>query len=242
MKELSIEDKAKRYDEAIEFAHNKYRFSSNLSDIKLIEELFPELKEDEREIPISKQKSAEEYNITGIGSKNAQGKLGEMIKRKLEIEKHCEQKPAIKLERDDNGEAVINKICTSLEQSKKLIELGIDVKTADMLIGNYVGKYGKVDGTNIHYYHKGESFGAPEIINAWSLSALIELLSPFIQQRKFGRYISYWLHMTKRTIRYEYYDESYDGYDYLLRTTDDNDCLLDAVYSAIVKLKEKDLL
>ncbi len=93
MKELSIEDKAQRYDEAIEFAHNKHRFSSNLSEIKLIEELFPELKEDEREIPISEQKSAEEYNITGIGSKNAQGKLGEMIKRKLEIEKQCEQKP-----------------------------------------------------------------------------------------------------------------------------------------------------
>jgi hypothetical protein len=28
-----------------------------------------------------KKKSAEEYNITGIGSKNAQGKLGEMIKK-----------------------------------------------------------------------------------------------------------------------------------------------------------------
>ncbi len=27
------------------------------------------------------QKPAEEYNITGIGSKNAQGKLGEMIKK-----------------------------------------------------------------------------------------------------------------------------------------------------------------
>lgn len=29
------------------------------------------------------QKPAEEYNITGIGSKNAQGKLGEMIKKYL---------------------------------------------------------------------------------------------------------------------------------------------------------------
>ena len=26
----------------------------------------------------------------------------------------------------------MNKICTSVEQSKKLIELGIDIKTADM--------------------------------------------------------------------------------------------------------------
>lgn len=43
-------------------------------------------------------KPAEEYNITGIGSKNAQGKLGEMIKRKLEMEKQGEQKPVDKVE------------------------------------------------------------------------------------------------------------------------------------------------
>lgn len=42
------------------------------------------------------------------------------------------------------------KICTSIEQSKKLIEFGIDVNTADMYIGNYISKSGKVDGTNIH--------------------------------------------------------------------------------------------
>ena len=39
------------------------------------------------------QKPVEEYNITGIGSKNATGKLGEMIKKKLEMEKQGEQKP-----------------------------------------------------------------------------------------------------------------------------------------------------
>ena len=70
----------------------------------------------------------------------------------------------------------MNKICTSIKQSKKLIELGIPKNTADMRIGNYVGKSGKVDGTNVHYYTKEESFGAPEIIPAWSLKALLELL------------------------------------------------------------------
>ena len=34
----------------------------------------------------------------------------------------------------------MNKICTSLEQSKKLIELGIDVNTADMRYG-YIAPY-----------------------------------------------------------------------------------------------------
>lgn len=70
----------------------------------------------------------------------------------------------------------MTKICTSIKQSKKLIELGIPKNTADMRIGNYVGKSNKVDGTNVHYYTKEESFGAPEIIPAWSLSALLELM------------------------------------------------------------------
>lgn len=45
-----------------------------------------------------------------------------------------------------------------------------------MRIGNYVGKSGKVDGTNVHYYPKGESFGAPQIIEAWSLAALLNII------------------------------------------------------------------
>ena len=74
----------------------------------------------------------------------------------------------------------MSKIFTDVEQSKKLIELGIDKNTADMRIGNYVGKSGKVDGTNLHYYTKEESFGAPEIIPCWSLSALLDLIPPYL--------------------------------------------------------------
>ena len=64
---------------------------------------------------------------------------------------------------------------TDLSQSKKLAEF-LPLESADMRIGNYVGKSGKVDGTNVHYYLKGESFGAPEIIYAWSLTALMDVL------------------------------------------------------------------
>lgn len=64
---------------------------------------------------------------------------------------------------------------TDLRQSRKLAEI-LPLESADMFIGNYVGKSGKVDGTNVHYYPKGESFGAPEIINAWSLAALFGVL------------------------------------------------------------------
>ena len=68
------------------------------------------------------------------------------------------------------------KAYTDLKQSKKLAEI-LSLESADTRIGNYVGKSGTVDGTNIHYYPKGESFGAPEIIYAWSLAALLKCLS-----------------------------------------------------------------
>lgn len=43
-------------------------------------------------------KPAEEYNITGIGSKNAQGKLGEMIRKLKPVNEVWEQKFADKVE------------------------------------------------------------------------------------------------------------------------------------------------
>ena len=67
----------------------------------------------------------------------------------------------------------MNKICTTKEQSKKLIELGINVDTADM--------YYDVNGYGIQ--------GKPEVavgkvwskdIPAWSLSALLELIPPYL--------------------------------------------------------------
>ena len=67
------------------------------------------------------------------------------------------------------------KAYTDLEQSRKLAEI-LPLKSADTYIGNFVGESGKVDGTNVHYYPRGESFGAPEIIYAWSLSALLNVI------------------------------------------------------------------
>ena len=65
----------------------------------------------------------------------------------------------------------MNKICTSLEQSKKLVELGIDVNTADMywslvnknhppIIGKYYAEYGGMQ------------------LPAWSLVALLSVIKP----------------------------------------------------------------
>ena len=72
------------------------------------------------------------------------------------------------------------KICTSIEQSKKLISLGLDPSTADMyyepIDGNpirfavipNVGKYGKWD------------------MPAWSFTALLELMPPYLFELERG--------------------------------------------------------
>ena len=68
----------------------------------------------------------------------------------------------------------MNKICTSIDQSKKLIELGIDVNTADMFwdtaepLERIVPTVGSISD-----YYDMEDWAIP----AWSLSALTDILS-----------------------------------------------------------------
>ena len=69
----------------------------------------------------------------------------------------------------------MNKICTSLEQSKKLMKLGIDVNTADMMW--------EYDSDKETYWNKPtiipiDSYVFVDDIPAWSLTAL-EKLMPF---------------------------------------------------------------
>lgn len=66
----------------------------------------------------------------------------------------------------------MNKICTSQEQSKKLIELGIDISTADML-WTYDFMTNDINGLNVI----SEQFKPEENdIPAWSLTALLGLM------------------------------------------------------------------
>lgn len=64
----------------------------------------------------------------------------------------------------------MNKICTSVEQSKILIELGLDVKTADMYYD--VNSYGIQSKPEVVV---GEVWSKD--IPAWSLSALLKLIN-----------------------------------------------------------------
>ena len=93
----------------------------------------------------------------------------------------------------------MNNICTSVEQSQKLIELGIDVNTADMyyftIIRNYPYSQGKIK--TIAKIMDG-SFSSNYDIPAWSLAALFELM-PGVNFYKSGNKIK--IENAYRTIR-----------------------------------------
>lgn len=66
----------------------------------------------------------------------------------------------------------MNKICTDIDQSKKLIELGIDINTADML-WTYDFMVNDINGLNvISELLKPEENDIP----AWSLTTLLKLI------------------------------------------------------------------
>lgn len=67
----------------------------------------------------------------------------------------------------------MNKICTSIEQSKKLIELGIDISTADMC---YLKENGQPKAISPLKLSEILDISKPQVIPAWSLNALLELM------------------------------------------------------------------
>lgn len=64
----------------------------------------------------------------------------------------------------------MNKICTTIEQSKKLIELGIDIITADMYWWATSKKY-YIEAMDDGDFNEREGH-----VPAWSLSALLDVL------------------------------------------------------------------
>lgn len=114
-----------------------------------------------------------------------------------------------------------NPICTSVEQSKVLIKLGISEETADhcyVLRRNSEPRLSLLNATL--------PSGMLNSIPAWSLSALVNLLPPFIEEKQ----VEYCLTMTTAD-RVVYWNPEKDN---LFETTQDN--LLDAVVETIVWL------
>ena len=95
----------------------------------------------------------------------------------------------------------MSKICTSQEQSKKLVELGIDVNTADMYYDcNSYGIQGKPEVAIGTVWSKD--------IPAWSLAALLKLIPKFSLEKDISNNAGYQLCYNYNTT---YYDEPVDA-------------------------------
>ena len=126
----------------------------------------------------------------------------------------------------------MSKICTTLEQSKKLIEIGIDVYTADMFWKNGVSnEYIQCftpfvsSGTNVDFDYD---------IPAWSLTALLDILKSEIDGEE-GE--CYQLNIEKDGAWWNvFYKEQYDGAKPI--ETESAEELVDACYKMIIKFHD----
>ena len=130
----------------------------------------------------------------------------------------------------------MNKICTDLIQSKKLIELGVDVNTADMWY-QHIG-YSITDGKEKPKYFPMviRDNISNEDIPAWSLVAL-EKLMPFQLIENNNRYGFYQVKgFNKQGETYRFGYKSNDN-SFLFETSWSNN-LIDAAFEMVCWLKE----
>ena len=128
-------------------------------------------------------------------------------------------------------------ICTSVEQSQKLIELGIDVNTADMhYYKNSFGDY--IEGL----YHssdlkEGFELKGIEYIPAWSLSALLELIPPYLGEFKDGIDFGFSKAMNGKWYSAHYIQLDNSGLATFSKTVT-GDTAIDAAFEMVCWLKE----
>ena len=79
-------------------------------------------------------------------------------------------------------------ITTTIEQSKKLVELGIDPSTADMYYAATEDENKKLHYTTPPRVRQTDNAVYKTDIPAWSLSALLELMPATIQTKEGGPY------------------------------------------------------
>ena len=129
----------------------------------------------------------------------------------------------------------MNKICTDIEQTKKLIELGISIETADMTVTDYPLQNGErfkfICNKLPNDVFPSITNGKSEKIPAWSLNALLDLM------RKEKTSDS--LYFNDIVINSNNYEVNYkDSWHYIKHTTTSKDSLIDAAFEMIVWLKE----
>lgn len=120
----------------------------------------------------------------------------------------------------------MNKICTTIEQSKKLMELGIDINNADMHWMNEILflSFDKVDKVF------NDKMGC-EYLPAWSLTALLNIIPLSVLDKFFNE--------ETKSIQWNCmsFPDKHSSVE-----TNNYDNPIDACVEMIVKLKELDLL
>lgn len=139
----------------------------------------------------------------------------------------------------------MNKICTDISQSKKLIELGIDINTADMW---WAERYAGQVMANGQYIVEEKPVYCPSLtkpsndncsqdtvkdIPCWSLAALLDLLN------KTAYFMNEDASVDLSSYKTTEWDLGIDNSDLEL-VTESNP--VDACYEMILKLKEQNLL
>ena len=119
----------------------------------------------------------------------------------------------------------MDKICTSLEQSKKLVELGIDENTADMC-----WSMDMPDLPTLLAYPITDCDNWEYKIPAWSFTALIELMPDKISINN----ESYYLSFTKKSVEFRG-PITWDGQK---TKSFEMDNILDAAFEMVVWLKK----
>ena len=140
------------------------------------------------------------------------------------------------------------KICTTIEQSKKLLELGVDINGADMRYGYiapydfsdrmYDGGYDEVPYPK-DFLLKNPNFSANEYdgeLPAWSLVALEGLMPFYIieNNNRFGFYQVKGFNKQGETYRFGYKTNN----DYFLFETSWYNDIIDAAFEMVIWLKE----
>ncbi len=109
----------------------------------------------------------------------------------------------------------MKKMCTTIEQSQKLIEFGIDVNTADMCWQNNEFPIG---------------FNDNDAVPAWSLSALLGLMPT--DDKKDEYYVDTESHSDYHTVSYR---NCWDG---CIHSEYSTESLIDAAFEMVCWLKE----
>lgn len=121
----------------------------------------------------------------------------------------------------------MNKICTSIEQSKKLIELGVDVNTADMCY---------IDGDDKNCQVKDGTLD-DEDIYAWSLTALSNFILPYIMDDNGNNYkINISMDGLDRWVAF------YKSGDLSIHICEESEDLIDVIFEMVCWLKKEEYI